>query len=256
MDDPLEAPEELVQCSHCNKEVAKVNLPVHEAHCQRFLCLCSDCDELVPKDQLEEHRVEQHTVVRCKMCDKKMQRYKLPNHETNECRERPQVCEFCELDLPLSALEEHVMTCGSRTERCPDCKQYVTLRDQKKHAQICPSALSEDDSHSEEESTYGAMKPAPINNLQDDQKLKNPYFTAGPSDLVADSGSDSENEENKEPPDFTFSSHYMSKGGGAAGFGDLDQIRTCPNCHLALPLQTLQWHEEKCKIFESLKLID
>lgn len=25
--------------------------------------------------------------------------------------------------------------------------------------------------------------------------------------------------------------------------GDPDQIRTCPHCHLALPVSTLQWHE-------------
>lgn len=40
-----------------------MNLPMHEAHCQRFLCICPDCDEQVPKDHLEEHQQEQHAPV-------------------------------------------------------------------------------------------------------------------------------------------------------------------------------------------------
>ncbi|XP_072547641.1 XIAP-associated factor 1 [Salminus brasiliensis] len=256
MDDPVEAPEDLVQCSNCNKEVAKVNLPMHEVHCQRFLCLCPDCNEAVPKDQLNEHKVEQHTVVRCKKCDMKIQRYKLPDHETDECSERPQSCEFCELELPLSALAEHTVTCGSRTERCPDCRQYVTLKDRTKHAQICSSALSEDGNCNEFQSIYDTMTPEPADNLQDDQKFKNRHFIQGSSDPLSDS--ESENEEDDKHPGFTFSfqAHRKNKGGGAVKFGDLDQISTCPNCHLALPLQTLKWHENKCKIFKSLDLIN
>lgn len=94
-----------------------MNLPMHEAHCQRFLCLCPDCEEQVPKDQLEEHQQEQHAPVtnithqttfsvlivaccfffflnlvsfvkyplqvKCKKCSMKMEKCKLPDHEVN-----------------------------------------------------------------------------------------------------------------------------------------------------------------------------
>lgn len=50
-------------CSHSNKEVAKANFDVHEPHCQRFLCLCPDCDETIHRDQLEDHKAEQHAEV-------------------------------------------------------------------------------------------------------------------------------------------------------------------------------------------------
>lgn len=57
--------------------------------------------------------------------------------QKDECSERPQICEFCQLELPLSSLKEHKVSCGSRTERCSDCGQYVKLMDQLDHAQIC-----------------------------------------------------------------------------------------------------------------------
>lgn len=46
-----------------HKEIAEVNFALHESHCSRFLCLCPDCNEAVPRDQLEEHREEQHAEV-------------------------------------------------------------------------------------------------------------------------------------------------------------------------------------------------
>lgn len=49
--------------SYSHKEVAEANFALHETHCSRFLCLCPDCDEAVPKDQLSQHREEQHTQV-------------------------------------------------------------------------------------------------------------------------------------------------------------------------------------------------
>uniref|UniRef100_A0AAR2K0C5 TRAF-type domain-containing protein n=2 Tax=Pygocentrus nattereri TaxID=42514 RepID=A0AAR2K0C5_PYGNA len=255
MDEAVDTTEELELCSHCNKEVAKVNFSMHEAHCKRFLCLCPDCDDSVPKEQLEEHRKEQHTVVRCQKCNKKMQRCKLPDHEKDECSERPQSCEFCNLELPLSALNEHTETCGSRTERCLDCKQYVMLRDQTRHAQICSPALSEDHSSNNDDSINENMKCAPTDNLQDDQKL-GAYLSYDQCDLYGDLRQDLVSEEPEELPDLKFSFLTQQKKEiGAVGFGDWDQISTCPHCHLALPLRTLEWHEKKCKIFESLKLI-
>lgn len=45
------------------KEVAESNFTLHEMHCKRFLCLCPDCNETIPKEHLNQHREEQHTQV-------------------------------------------------------------------------------------------------------------------------------------------------------------------------------------------------
>ena len=52
----------LLSISH--KMVAEANFALHETHCKRFLCLCPDCDEAVPRQQLDQHREEEHTLVR------------------------------------------------------------------------------------------------------------------------------------------------------------------------------------------------
>lgn len=50
-------------CCLSHKEVAEANFALHETHCSRFLCLCPDCNESVPRDQLKDHREEQHAEV-------------------------------------------------------------------------------------------------------------------------------------------------------------------------------------------------
>ena len=46
---------------------------------------------------------------------------------------RLKTCCFCELDVTFDALREHQDACGSRTELCPKCHQYVMLKDQYRH---------------------------------------------------------------------------------------------------------------------------
>lgn len=60
-----------------------------------------------------------------------------PVFQSDECVERLQSCQFCEVELPWKDLEEHQLACGSRTELCLDCGRYVTLRDQPEHDSTC-----------------------------------------------------------------------------------------------------------------------
>jgi len=64
------------------------------------------------------------------------------------------MCEYCELIFPAEKHAEHVEYCGSRTEACARCSQFVKLRDHKLHEESnCtlppvvtpPSAGSNDD---------------------------------------------------------------------------------------------------------------
>ncbi len=34
-------------------------------------------------------------------------------------------CSFCNEECPASAIREHLMTCGNKTDQCPNCKKYV-----------------------------------------------------------------------------------------------------------------------------------
>ncbi|KAF7700390.1 XIAP-associated factor 1 [Silurus meridionalis] len=239
----MDTAEELDICVHCNKEVVKTNLPVHEAHCQRFLCLCPDCDDQVPKDQLEEHRKERHTVIKCKKCNMKMENCKLADHEANECTKRLESCEYCQMDLPWSDLKEHTVACGSRTELCPDCKKYVRLKDQLQHANICSSEEDFSFKHNKN------VKPLPVNTLQDDQLDKD--LPEDWRDHLDIRGAESEPEDTV----LSLSDLQKKKRNEKKGWVDENQTSTCPYCHLILPIRTLQWHEGKCRIFESLKRV-
>ncbi|XP_016334970.1 XIAP-associated factor 1-like [Sinocyclocheilus anshuiensis] len=258
--------EELILCTHCNKEVAKANYDLHEPHCKRFLCICPDCDETVPRDQLEEHKTEQHTEVKCKMCNKKKERRHLLDHEKDECSERPQICEFCQLELPLSSLKVHKVSCGSRTERCSDCGRYVKLMDQLDHAQICSTTttpttskdlVAEDDTSDTDELTMlqcqNCLKYIPSDILKEHKLLCKQSLNC------ADVEDDDSEDENPSPGNvraagFSFSSLQKKKRETEDRNIDLDKISTCPLCHLALPVKTLEWHETKCELYKHLSL--
>ena len=55
-------------------------------------------------------------------------------------------CLYCELEFPKNELESHTDYCGSRTEPCTKCGQYIRLKDQLKH--------------DESNCTYPPIKPA------------------------------------------------------------------------------------------------
>ena len=53
--------------------------------------------------------------------------------QVRTCSRKPSQCSYCELQLPLSELQSHVDYCGTRTEPCPTCGQFVMLKDQLQH---------------------------------------------------------------------------------------------------------------------------
>ncbi|KAK7156576.1 hypothetical protein R3I94_006587 [Phoxinus phoxinus] len=259
--------EELILCTHCNKEVAKANYDLHEPHCKRFLCKCPDCNDTIPRDQLEEHKTEQHAQVKCKMCNKKMERRHLLDHQKDECSERLQVCEFCQLELPLSNLKEHRVSCGSRTELCSDCDRYVKLRDQLNHAQICSTTtpatskdlVPEEDASDTDEpmlQCQNCLTYISSDKLEDHQ-LRCKYQIFQNADDDEDDDSDEKfkagNASASDAADFSFSALQKTKRDRNIDM-DLNKISSCPLCHLALPVKTLEWHEKKCELYKHLNL--
>ncbi|XP_063155508.1 XIAP-associated factor 1 [Candoia aspera] len=125
-------------CKNCKRDVAAANFSLHEAHCMRFLAVCSKCEELVASKDMKEHLAKAHQQVRCKLCHKMMQQYLVEHHEAEECRERSVKCHFCELELPFHKLQPHLDACGSRTTMCWDCGKYVMHKVQERHKLTCP----------------------------------------------------------------------------------------------------------------------
>ncbi|XP_041796853.1 XIAP-associated factor 1-like [Chelmon rostratus] len=258
-------------CGQCHRDVEVGNFTLHETHCSRFLCLCPDCEEAVPRQQLQQHREEQHAQVRCLKCNQKMERCQLMDHESDECVERLQSCQFCELELPWKELNEHRLACGSRTELCGDCGRYVTLRDRPEHGLTCsatdggsgpPPATGKIPANSKKVTVLCSRCAAPF----PAEDIEEHELRCVPATRSDDEEDEPEEEEEEEECDFSMRgvsrlsstckanslSHRPSSGPWGEG-GDPYQISTCPHCHLALPLLTLRWHEVKCQIYVLLK---
>ncbi|RXM94301.1 XIAP-associated factor 1 [Acipenser ruthenus] len=239
--------EETTLCKNCKKEVLASNFSLHESHCWRFLSVCPLCDEPVPKDQLQEHRDTEHCKVRCTQCNKEMEKCKLEIHQSEQCAERLVSCEFCDLELPLSKLQEHGDACGSRTQRCPNCDRYVMHREQERHSRsafkfpcwYCMKSFPEEELNKHQldcsrPSRHNAgFRPTPSPPLLGDPR---PHFgvpRSSRSPTFPLWGLESPDREDRETE---------------------DEIMTCSNCHLALPSDTLRWHQVTPPLFISYKL--
>ncbi|KAM9733321.1 XIAP-associated factor 1 [Menidia menidia] len=262
-------------CGQCHREVAEANFALHESHCRRFLCVCPDCDEAVPKEQLSQHREEQHSQVRCSKCRKKMERWRLSDHESDECVERLQRCGFCELDVPWKDLDGHLVVCGSRTELCEDCGRYVQMRELPEHGLTCSGSDQGQDSvqGSDRGSGQGSVQGSgplravsgPPHKAQTTASCSRcgASFPAGgraEHECFVDPRWDGEDDEDsEEEEDFSrlgaaaqLSAAYKNTSlthtrPGTEVDGDPEEISSCPHCHLTLPLLTLRWHVEKCR---------
>ena len=54
----------------------------------------------------------------------------------NNClasQEGMQICRYCHLEIKNESFEAHEEYCGSRTEQCPECSDFVMLKDWEKH---------------------------------------------------------------------------------------------------------------------------
>ncbi|XP_028275490.1 XIAP-associated factor 1 [Parambassis ranga] len=258
----MEQKEATRTCGQCHKEVAEVNFALHETHCSRFLCICPDCDETVPRDQLAQHREEQHTQVRCSKCNKKMERCQLLDHESDECVERLQKCVFCEIELPWKELDEHSLACGSRTELCRECSRYVKLRDLQEHSSTCSAT---DNSPPPTQSSaakiiQNTMHCGTCLGSFPEEEIEEHKLQCA---LEAELYNEKSESEEEEQDDFStqgltarLSSTFKAKSlsanpshGPCKDGSDPDKISTCPHCHLALPVPTLRWHEVKCQVY-------
>ncbi|KAK3585334.1 hypothetical protein CHS0354_004600 [Potamilus streckersoni] len=124
---------ETKHCPNCKREISTSNFMTHEIHCKRHISLCEHCKEPVPKGEMEIHFEEIHAKIKCPKCGSEVEKTHFEDHEENECPKRPMKCLYCELELPKSELKNHQDYCGSRTEPCVRCGQYIMLKDQIKH---------------------------------------------------------------------------------------------------------------------------
>lgn len=144
-------------CSNCKRDISAANFMMHEMHCRRHISLCEHCKEPIPKAEMEVHFEESHAKINCTKCNQPVQKMDLEKHEEQECPKRPMKCAYCEMDVAQQELEAHLGYCGTRTEPCPRCGQYIMIKDQVKH----------------EDSNCTYPQPKPTNGRDDSRRVSN-----------------------------------------------------------------------------------
>ncbi|XP_071092778.1 TRAF-type zinc finger domain-containing protein 1-like [Haliotis cracherodii] len=120
-------------CSNCKKDISAANFTMHEVHCRRHIVLCQHCDDPVPRSEMEDHFSEHHAKVSCSQCGEEQEKTQLQEHMEGACTKRPIRCVYCELELPRCDVNSHQDYCGTRTEPCPKCAQFIMKKDLLQH---------------------------------------------------------------------------------------------------------------------------
>eukprot|EP00096_Caligus_rogercresseyi_P013507 TRINITY_DN6142_c0_g1_i1.p1 TRINITY_DN6142_c0_g1~~TRINITY_DN6142_c0_g1_i1.p1 ORF type:complete len:600 (-),score=128.41 TRINITY_DN6142_c0_g1_i1:100-1899(-) len=123
-------------CQNCKRDVPISNYKMHTLHCARNVSKCELCDEPVNASEMENHIKLVHSNKPCSECGQTMAVIQLEEHRENECPKRRVICSFCEIHVKAEEQESHEGYCGSRTEKCQECGDFVMLKDWVKHSEM------------------------------------------------------------------------------------------------------------------------
>ncbi|KAK7793189.1 hypothetical protein R5R35_012833 [Gryllus longicercus] len=161
-------------CSNCKHEVPSGNFMMHHIHCQRKLAFCQKCDEPIPHSEFAAHNSNFHVIVSCPDCGQQMEKINVAEHQISDCSHRSICCAFCHIEVEAFELLEHENYCGSRTERCEECGEFVMLKYQQLHQDSNHGFLKlEDEPGPTPLWSASRTTPSVLNDLSRQRKISN-----------------------------------------------------------------------------------
>ena len=104
---------------------------------------CPQCPEIIYKKELEEHIEEEHSTSKCL---------------------------YCQIELKNELLENHVIICGSRTEKCGYCLRNITRLEFADHIEICAQVFNKPTNGAITVQNHSSEKVRIVSNLTQNKK--------------------------------------------------------------------------------------
>jgi len=123
----------LIQCVYCDRtDIAAIDYEQHEKECKESTVKCDVCgQEYILKDKFS-HKCG----VECVLCNERISDSNDQLlHLLTSCKERRAICNYCGVFRTCIDMEQHRNFCGSRSEKCTECDQFVSLRNMEAHKQ-------------------------------------------------------------------------------------------------------------------------
>lgn len=118
----------MLKCSNCQCDIEESKMILHERFCKDNIKYCDLCKEAIIKEEFEEHLLEH---------EKKNIEIKPEEERSNLSLQRVMStkiqCQFCNLLLSYSEVEEHENICGSRTTKCRVCGERIIYKNLDNH---------------------------------------------------------------------------------------------------------------------------
>ncbi|CAD8086923.1 unnamed protein product [Paramecium sonneborni] len=121
-----------IQCSNCRQPIAESKHMLHETYCLRNNIKCLKCGQFYDKNDPESHEEEYHKKEKCQHCSQEFEDLK-----KHKCIKKPKQCMHCDLSFPIDQIFQHENQCGSRTQKCEICNNYVMIKDYQNHLKTC-----------------------------------------------------------------------------------------------------------------------
>jgi len=101
-----------VQCTMCSDSFQRTDMPHHVMVCPNRPTSCDACGETFRKREMDAHRaVCREVLVECNQCEDHMQRFRLTQHQDQDCPKRLVRCDQCGVMVHFFRFGRHTAEC-------------------------------------------------------------------------------------------------------------------------------------------------